>query len=185
MSTPRRPCPRSSVAPMIAISALRAHAENLTGRAATLSRRGEVAQLVEHTAENRGVAGSIPALAIFEAGRFAAMELAFLSAVEQARLVRSGEVVVRRARPALARTDRAARPDAERVRHRLRRGSARHGARASTRHPATRRSAAFRSRSRTSPRPQASARPTRRAPTPTTSRTSTPPSSDESAKPDS
>ena len=26
---------------------------------------GEVAQLVEHTAENRGVAGSIPALAIF------------------------------------------------------------------------------------------------------------------------
>ena len=26
--------------------------------------RGEVAQLVEHTAENRGVAGSIPALAI-------------------------------------------------------------------------------------------------------------------------
>ena len=27
--------------------------------------RGEVAQLVEHTAENRGVAGSIPALAIF------------------------------------------------------------------------------------------------------------------------
>ena len=25
---------------------------------------GEVAQLVEHTAENRGVAGSIPALAI-------------------------------------------------------------------------------------------------------------------------
>ncbi|CAN5664793.1 hypothetical protein BH18ACT13_BH18ACT13_07150 [soil metagenome] len=29
----------------------------------TLSRRGEVAQLVEHTAENRGVAGSSPALA--------------------------------------------------------------------------------------------------------------------------
>jgi hypothetical protein len=27
--------------------------------------RGEVAQLVEHTAENRGVAGSSPALAIF------------------------------------------------------------------------------------------------------------------------
>ena len=26
--------------------------------------RGEVAQLVEHTTENRGVAGSIPALAI-------------------------------------------------------------------------------------------------------------------------
>src|SRR5919106_5133277 len=33
-------------------------------RSATLSRRGEVAQSVEHTAENRGVAGSIPALAI-------------------------------------------------------------------------------------------------------------------------
>jgi uridine kinase len=31
---------------------------------ATLSRLGEVAQSVEHTAENRGVAGSIPALAI-------------------------------------------------------------------------------------------------------------------------
>ena len=29
----------------------------------TLDRLGEVAQLVEHTAENRGVAGSIPALA--------------------------------------------------------------------------------------------------------------------------
>ena len=33
--------------------------------AATLGHRGEVAQLVEHTAENRGVAGSIPALATF------------------------------------------------------------------------------------------------------------------------
>ena len=31
--------------------------------AATLGVRGEVAQLVEHTAENRGVAGSSPALA--------------------------------------------------------------------------------------------------------------------------
>ena len=31
---------------------------------ATLRTRGEVAQLVEHTAENRGVAGSSPALAI-------------------------------------------------------------------------------------------------------------------------
>jgi hypothetical protein len=29
-----------------------------------MSDRGEVAQLVEHTTENRGVAGSIPALAI-------------------------------------------------------------------------------------------------------------------------
>jgi uncharacterized protein len=32
-------------------------------REARLSARGEVAQSVEHTAENRGVAGSIPALA--------------------------------------------------------------------------------------------------------------------------
>ena len=40
--------------------------------------------MVEHTAENRGVAGSSPALAT--------LELAFLSAVEQARLVRDGEV---------------------------------------------------------------------------------------------
>ena len=39
--------------------ACRAHRGNLT----TLSRRGEVAQLVEHSAENRGVAGSSPALA--------------------------------------------------------------------------------------------------------------------------
>jgi hypothetical protein len=35
----------------------------LVGSAATLGFLGEVAQLVEHTAENRGVAGSIPALA--------------------------------------------------------------------------------------------------------------------------
>jgi H+/gluconate symporter-like permease len=34
----------------------------------TLGRQGEVAQSVEHTAENRGVAGSIPALAIVAAG---------------------------------------------------------------------------------------------------------------------
>ncbi len=32
---------------------------------ARLTGPGEVAQSVEHTAENRGVAGSIPALAIF------------------------------------------------------------------------------------------------------------------------
>ena len=36
------------------------------------SLRGEVAQLVEHTAENRGVAGSIPALAIVAATDVAA-----------------------------------------------------------------------------------------------------------------
>ena len=36
---------------------------SVTAREATLRCRGEVAQLVEHTAENRGVAGSIPALA--------------------------------------------------------------------------------------------------------------------------
>ena len=35
-------------------------------RCDTLPRRGEVAQLVEHTAENRGVAGSSPALATHE-----------------------------------------------------------------------------------------------------------------------
>src|SRR2546425_12078234 len=38
--------------------------------AATIGERGEVAQLVEHTTENRGVAGSIPALAIPIAKRF-------------------------------------------------------------------------------------------------------------------
>jgi hypothetical protein len=38
-----------------------------------LAAAGEVAQLVEHTTENRGVAGSIPALAICSAaGRFEA-----------------------------------------------------------------------------------------------------------------
>src|SRR3954468_6318439 len=37
--------------------------------AATIRARGEVAQLVEHTTENRGVAGSIPALAIVVAAR--------------------------------------------------------------------------------------------------------------------
>ena len=36
---------------------------SVTAREATLRCLGEVAQLVEHTAENRGVAGSIPALA--------------------------------------------------------------------------------------------------------------------------
>src|SRR5215210_632962 len=57
MSTPRRPAPRSSAAPMMA--SLR----SFMRREARLSARGEVAQSVEHTAENRGVAGSIPALA--------------------------------------------------------------------------------------------------------------------------
>src|SRR5215218_4456741 len=61
MSTPRLPAPRSSAAPMTATESTR---ERLNGRAATLRRQGEVAQLVEHTAENRGVAGSIPALAM-------------------------------------------------------------------------------------------------------------------------
>jgi hypothetical protein len=36
----------------------------LRDQRAKLVRLGEVAQSVEHTAENRGVAGSIPALAI-------------------------------------------------------------------------------------------------------------------------
>jgi hypothetical protein len=38
--------------------------ENTKSGTARLPDPGEVAQLVEHTAENRGVAGSIPALAI-------------------------------------------------------------------------------------------------------------------------
>ncbi len=78
------------------------------------------------------------------------MELAFLSAVEQARLVRSGELSSAELVAALPRADRAARSDAERVRHGLRRRSARSGARSSTRRQATHRSAAFRSPSRTS-----------------------------------
>ena len=66
MSTPRRAWPRSSGAPMIDTGRSRADLP-LPGapkRGATLGGRGEVAQLVEHTAENRGVAGSSPALAI-------------------------------------------------------------------------------------------------------------------------
>ena len=60
MSTPRLPAPRSSAAPMTATFL---PFRSATAREATLRCRGEVAQLVEHTAENRGVAGSIPALA--------------------------------------------------------------------------------------------------------------------------
>src|SRR5262245_28131065 len=69
MSTPRRPCPRSSAAPMIATGAFpfapptSASLVGVAEHAARLARQGEVAQSVEHTAENRGVAGSIPALA--------------------------------------------------------------------------------------------------------------------------
>ena len=94
------------------------------------------------------------------------MELAFLSAVEQARLVRARRDLVGGARRALPRADRAARSDAELLRHRLRRGGARRRAGASTRRRATRRSAVSRSRSRTSPRRRASARRTRPARTP-------------------
>src|SRR6478752_8970432 len=86
MSTPRRDWPRSRGAPMIETGKVMAVSQRGTylgrrdraqaarrphaGRAqaafdgATLHGRGEVAQLVEHTAENRGVAGSSPALAI-------------------------------------------------------------------------------------------------------------------------
>jgi hypothetical protein len=50
---------------------------------------GEVAQSVEHTAENRGVAGSIPALAI---GRDEAGEAGFFrSALLRARVARGAE----------------------------------------------------------------------------------------------
>ena len=79
------------------------------------------------------------------------MELAFLSAVEQARLVRTGEVSSTELVAALPRAHRSDRPRAELVRHGLRRGGARASARPSTRRRATHRFAAFRSRSRTSP----------------------------------
>src|SRR3954453_21119558 len=73
MSTPRRPAPRSSGAPITATS--RPSCSTVTAERLTLPveearlhrpppSRGEVAQLVEHSAENRGVAGSSPALAI-------------------------------------------------------------------------------------------------------------------------
>ena len=82
MSTPRLPWPRSSGAPtMVTVLGVAATAREATRspearRAAARRRRrdpgytslpGEVAQLVEHTAENRGVAGSSPALAIHAA----------------------------------------------------------------------------------------------------------------------
>src|SRR6266508_4639393 len=43
--------------------------EPVEGASARLAPLGEVAQSVEHTAENRGVAGSIPALAIASISR--------------------------------------------------------------------------------------------------------------------
>ncbi len=165
MSTPRRPCPRSSVAPMIAISRFARRVttpERYRASRGTLSRRGEVAQLVEHTAENRGVAGSSPALATLDAGSVAAMELAFLSAVEQARLVRSG-----RSRPPSSSSSTSSAssvsipssmhssPSAGRRRWHVRR-------RIDASAEATRRFVASRSRSRTSRRRRASGRPTRR-----------------------
>ena len=45
------------------MSVAAANSETIRRGTATLADFGEVAQLVEHTAENRGVAGSIPALA--------------------------------------------------------------------------------------------------------------------------
>ena len=57
---PAPPRAGSSAAPMMATFL---SLPSATAREATLRCRGEVAQLVEHTAENRGVAGSIPALA--------------------------------------------------------------------------------------------------------------------------
>ncbi len=68
MSTPRRPAPKSRPAPMSA-TGLRDPSSAMPCRLTRAGRldsltRGEVAQLVEHTAENRGVAGSSPALAI-------------------------------------------------------------------------------------------------------------------------
>src|SRR5437763_16978749 len=47
---------------------------------------GEVAQLVEHTAENRGVAGSIPALATSNPARFGRVPNGLLTSERVARL---------------------------------------------------------------------------------------------------
>jgi amidase len=113
------------------------------------------------------------------------MELAFLSALEQARLVRSGEL-----------------SSTELVEHHLERidrldptlnsfvtvcgdEALEAAALVDRRRQATHRSAEFRSRSRTWRRPPASARRIRRAHSPITSRTSTAPSSGGSARPGS
>ncbi len=68
MSTPRRPAaPRSSGAPITAIRVPFTPEPYGGGspeeRPLHFPSPGEVAQLVEHAAENRGVAGSSPALA--------------------------------------------------------------------------------------------------------------------------
>ena len=63
------------------------------------------------------------------------MELAFLSAVEQARLIRAGEASSVELVAAVPRTDRADRSCAERVRDRLRRRGAGSGEQWRTRHP--------------------------------------------------
>ena len=54
----------------------------LTRGTATLGRRGEVAQSVEHTAENRGVAGSIPALATFWHSQLGSRRIAYISGLD-------------------------------------------------------------------------------------------------------
>ena len=112
------------------------------------------------------------------------MELAFLSAVEQARLVREGEVSstelvelslarIEQLDPTLNAFVTVCSEEALAT------------ARGSTRRAVTHPSAAYPSASRTSRRRQASARRTRPTRTPRTCRTSTPPSSDASARPGS
>ena len=78
------------------------------------------------------------------------MELAFLSAVEQARLVRSSELASIELVRLLPRADRPHRSLAQFPRHGPRRGRAGCSAAASTQSPATRRSGGCRSRSSTS-----------------------------------
>ena len=101
------------------------------GRGLHCGCRGEVAQLVEHTAENRGVAGSSPALATLVPGgksRSGPSE-APIPMTHRARVPpgdRAGAARPRRAglrgraHGALPRADRPARSRAELVRHRLR-----------------------------------------------------------------
>ena len=158
------------------------------GRAGTLRCRGEVAQLVEHTAENRGVAGSSPALAIptipghvevhavkrgprwYGRPRWTSRSCPRPSRPAD----QAARGLVERARRAVPRADRADRPAAERVRDRPpRRGASRRLGRRRGDH---RGSVPRRPDRREGPRPRrrACARPTRRGRMRSTSRTSTP-----------
>ena len=141
-----------------------AHGGEPTRDAATLSRRGEVAQLVEHTAENRGVAGSSPALATFEYGRRDGARVPPGPRAGAARPRRRGLVASSSSELYLERIERLD-PVLNAFVTVCAEEALAEAARQSMPTAGERRSTASRSRSRTSPRPPASGRRTPRGPT--------------------